>query len=135
MATAFLYGVLMKKLYVLLLDLALVSLGLMAAPMTGWMFDVIPDCPATKLGLLCPSCGGTRCVRAFFSGDFLEAFGYNPFIFLLVLYLGAALALLNVGVLMKIEWAEKTARSMTGWQAVIICAVLFAIFGVTRNFL
>ena len=124
-----------KKRFVILLDLALVVFALAAVPLTGWMFAAIPDCPATKLGLLCPSCGGTRCVRYFFSGRFGDAFLVNPFFFLLILYLGAALVLLNVGVLLNVERSEKIARTMTGWRAVVICAILFAVFGVVRNFL
>lgn len=124
-----------KKLYVILLDLALAVLALAAGPVTGWMLWFIPDCPVTKLGLLCPACGGTRCVRYFFSGRFADAFWVNPFFLLLILYLGAALVLLNVGVLLKVERSEKIARAMTSWQTVIVLAVLFAVFGVVRNFL
>ena len=124
-----------KKLYVILLDLALVISALAAQTVTGWMLRFIPDCPVMAMGLLCPACGGTRCVRYFFSGRFVDAFMVNPFFFLLILYLGAALALLNVGVLLNAERAKKLARAMTGWKAVIAAAILFAIFGVTRNFL
>ena len=123
-----------KKRFVILLDLFLVLFALAAVPLTGWMFTAIPDCPATKLGLLCPSCGGTRCVRYFFSGQFAEAFAVNPFFFALILYLGAALVLLNVGILLNVKQAERIARAMTGWWAVVLCAVLFAIFGAVRNF-
>ena len=124
-----------KKQFVLLLDLALVVFALAAVPLTGWMFAAIPDCPVTKLGLLCPACGGTRCVRYFFSGRFADAFWVNPFFLLLILYLGAALVLLNVGVLLKVERSEKIARAMISWQTVIVLAVLFAVFGVVRKFL
>ena len=124
-----------KKQFVLLLDLALVVFALAAVPLTGWMVAAIPDCPVTKLGLLCPACGGTRCVRYFFSGRFADAFWVNPFFLLLILYLGAALVLLNVGVLLKVERSEKIARAMISWQTVIVLAVLFAVFGVVRNFL
>lgn len=124
-----------KKWLVILLDLGTVATAMAAVPLTGWMFDVIPDCPATKLGLLCPSCGGTRCVRYFFSGHFGDAFAVNPFFFFLILYLGSALVLLNVGVLLKRNRIERIAVGMVNWKAVIIAAALFAVFGVTRNFL
>lgn len=136
-AAAFLYGVVMKKkkLYVRLLDLGLVALALTAKVLTGWMLRLIPACPFALAGVLCPACGGTRCVRYFFSGQFAAAFWVNPFFFVLIWYLAAALVLLNVGVLLKARRAETLARAMTGWQAVIVCAALFAIFGVVRNFM
>lgn len=122
-----------KKRFVLLLDGTLLILAAAAVPVTQWMFRNLPDCAAAEIGLPCPSCGGTRCVQAFFSGDFAAAYSFNPFFFVLIWYLGTALALLNVGVLLEIKWAEKAARIMTGWQAVVIAAVAFAIFGLTRN--
>lgn len=122
-----------KKKWVLILDGALLVMAAAAVPATQWMFLNLPDCAAAKIGLLCPSCGGTRCVRAFFSGDFGAAFSFNPFFFVMIWYLGAALVLLNIGVLLGVKWAERVARIMTGWQAVIIAAVAFAVFGVVRN--
>lgn len=124
-----------KKIRVMLLDGALLIAATMVGPVTQWMFWALPDCAAAKIGLLCPSCGGTRCVQAFFGGEFSAAFSFNPFFFVLIWYLGAALGLLNVGVLLRVKWAEKAARIMTGWQAVIIAAIVFAIFGVARNIL
>ena len=123
-----------KKTYVILLDLGLVALALLAKLLTGWMLWLLPDCPVAKMGLLCPACGGTRCVRYFFSGQLGAAFGANPFFFVLIWYLGAALVLWNVGVLLNAPKAERIARRMTDWRAVIVAAVLFAIFGVLRNF-
>jgi hypothetical protein len=122
-----------RKSYVLFLDLGLVIAAIVAAPLSRWMIACFPDCPLAVMGFLCPACGGTRCVRAFFSGDFLGAFWFNPFFFVLIFYLGAALVLLNMGVLLRIKWADQAAQIMTGWQAVIITAVIFAIFGVVRN--
>lgn len=122
-----------KKLFVLLLDLGLTILAFAAGPMTEWMLRIIPGCPVAGLGLQCPACGGTRCVRYFFSWNFADAFQANPFFFLLILYLAAALVLLNIGVMLKVQWAQRLARTMTCWQAVIATAILFAIFGVVRN--
>lgn len=122
-----------KKKVVLLLDGALLIVATLVVPMAQWMLRTLPDCSFAKIGVLCPSCGGTRCVRAFFSGEFAAAFSFNPFFFVLIWYLGAALVLLNVGVLWKVKWAERAARAMTGGTAVIIAAITFAIFGVVRN--
>lgn len=37
-------------------------------------------------GLNCPLCGGTRCVRALFSGDIAAAFYYNPLVVLCAVF-------------------------------------------------
>lgn len=124
----------MKKRYVLILDAVALALMLGAGTLTGWMMAKIPACPVMSMGMLCPACGGTRCVRFLFSGQLAEAFMINPFMFVLIWYLGAALVLLNVGALLKVSWAESVALKMTGWRAVIIAAVIYAIFGVVRNF-
>lgn len=122
-----------KKKIVLLLDAALLTAAALAVPMAKWMLWALPDCALASLGVLCPSCGGTRCVRAFFSGEFAAAFSFNPFFFVLIWYLAVALVMLNVGVLLKVRWAERAARAMTGGRAVIIAAITFALFGVVRN--
>ena len=136
LAAAFLYGEVMNrnKLFVILLDAGLLLVAMTAQTLTDWMLHVIPACPVAMLGLLCPACGGTRCVRYFFSGRFADAFVVNPFFFLLILYLAMALALLNVGVLLNVKKADQIARRMTDWRAVIVIAALLAIFGIVRNF-
>lgn len=37
--------------------------------------------------IYCPSCGGTRCIVNLINGNILDAFLYNPFIFIIVIYL------------------------------------------------
>jgi len=40
-----------------------------------------PTCNFHRLtGLPCPTCGGTRCVRALLAGDLRTAFGWNPLV-------------------------------------------------------
>lgn len=48
----------------------------------------LPECYFYKnYGILCPSCGGTRCVTNFFQGNLTEAFKYNKIYFVMILYL------------------------------------------------
>ena len=115
------------------MDVGLVALILAAGFLSRWMIATLPPCPFVAAGLLCPACGGTRCVRYLTQGAFAEAFAVNPFVFLLVFYVGIGLILLNIGVLAKAQRVEKIACAMLGWQAVIVCAVLFVVFGVLRN--
>ena len=123
-----------KKRWVFILDLAVAALAALAIPLTNLMFRWLPDCMATRFGLQCPACGGTRCVRYFFSGQLVQSFRANPFYFVLILYLAVALILLNVGVLLELPGPEKVARGMTDWRVVIVGAILFVLFGVIRNF-
>lgn len=37
--------------------------------------------------ILCPSCGGTRCVINFIHGNFYESFLYHPIFFITIIYL------------------------------------------------
>ena len=124
----------MKKKYVVLLDMGLVALALAARWLTAWMMSVIPDCPVTRFGLLCPACGGTRCVRSFLAFQWGTAVSLNPFFFVLIWYLGLALILLNVGILGNVRWAKRIAGMMLHWRMVVVAAVLFGLFGVVRNF-
>lgn len=98
------------------------------------MMALIPDCPVTRFGLLCPACGGTRCVRYFLELRWGQAFIMNPFFFALIWYVGAGLLLLNVGVLGNVSWAKRISGAMLHWRAVIVIAVLFGVFGIVRNF-
>jgi len=49
-----------------------------------------------KLGIYCPSCGGTRAFMALIDGDFVGAFLYNPFLFTVfipfIVYIGVTCA-------------------------------------------
>lgn len=116
------------------MDGLVLLLALAAKPLSGWMMEHVPACPVASVGLQCPACGGTRAVRYFFGGAFSMSFVMNPAIFLLMVYLGVALILLNVGILLKVEGLEKIGLRMTDWRAVIVWAIAFAIFGVVRNF-
>lgn len=40
----------------------------------------------THLGILCPSCQGTRCVIQFFLGNFKQSFSYHPIFFITIWY-------------------------------------------------
>lgn len=40
-----------------------------------------------KFGILCPSCGGTRCVSNFILGNFETSFSYHPIFFITIIYL------------------------------------------------
>lgn len=52
------------------------------------VISIIPNCPIKEnLHILCPSCGGTRCVVNFILGNFYESFWYHPVFFITIIYL------------------------------------------------
>lgn len=51
---------------------------------------ILPECGIRAMtGLKCPGCGGTRCMQAFFNGDFVSAFYYNAYITSVLIVLAA----------------------------------------------
>lgn len=52
------------------------------------MIKFLPACIINKtFGILCPSCGGTRCIINFINGNFKESFIYHPVFFITIIYL------------------------------------------------
>lgn len=50
--------------------------------------ELMPECWIhKKTGILCPSCGGTRCVVYLLKGDFIKAFFSNTVFFITIVYL------------------------------------------------
>lgn len=119
----------------LLLDLALIALGLAAAPCAKWMLDVLPDCYIAQMGLPCPSCGGTRAVAALCRGDVVTAWGFHPAVVLVVLYVIVLLVVLHLEVLFRLAWARFLRVCMTDYRTIIGLAVAFVLFGILRNLL
>lgn len=124
-----------KKYRILFLDLALLAAAAVAWPLSGWMLRWLPPCPFPAMGFLCPACGSTRCIRYLVQGQLGDAFAMNPFLFLLLGYIAAALLLLNIGILLDAPKTERIARSMLSWRFVLISGILFGLFGILRNFL
>ena len=73
----------------LLLELGIVFLVLIIFIMIKLnMIKYIPNCFIhEKFGILCPSCGGTRCVINFLTGNFMQSFLYHPIFFITIIYL------------------------------------------------
>lgn len=113
------------------LDAILLLAALNVKRLAVLMSDKISECIFLRMGILCPSCGGTRCVYNMASGNFSEAFAYNPFIFLVVIYAAIVLLLFNITYLFNIRL--KVFRIMANSRAVIVIAVLYALFGILRN--
>ena len=85
-------GKLKERNYVLVLQLFLILAGVLVLFLIkSNIIYKMPTCTIkTNLGIICPSCGGTRCVINLLQLNFKEAFRYHPTFFILCIYLGIA---------------------------------------------
>ncbi|MBQ3215446.1 MAG: DUF2752 domain-containing protein [Oscillospiraceae bacterium] len=120
-----------KKIMVLGLDAGLLLLYFVIGFITDSMLALPTGCVLATLGMECPSCGGTRCVRYLASGQFLKAFQMNPYFFVSIFYLGFLLVLLNSAVLFG--KGEKLLKKVATPTAAIIWAVGLIPFTILRN--
>lgn len=109
--------------------------GVLAAILSGYyllvsMTPIVIPCVFHEItGLLCPGCGVTRMLLAISRGEFVEAFGYNPALFVLLPVLAADLFWYTY---LYIRYGRVKSRihSAVMWTAIVILLV----FGVWRNF-
>ena len=112
----------------------LLSVLVVAAAVAGWamhqpLLSRLPSCLLYRAtGLLCPGCGGRRCISMLSQGRWLDAMQMNA----LLVALGVAF----VGLLLRATWQEWSHHgrhfslsSRTAW--VIVACVIG--FGVLRN--
>ena len=115
------------RLFFLVLVLAVLAMLYFGAPGSdSWWLK----CPMYQLtGWQCPLCGLQRAVHAFLHGNFLEAWRYNPALWLLLPY---------VAVWVLGSFSERVARSRVyAWvissRVVLAVILLLCIWGVARN--
>ena len=120
---------------ILLLDGLLLCFALVAKYLAMGMIAYLPDCIFARVGITCPACGATRCVRELFSGHLGQAFVLNPFVFCLIFYLAGVLILLNVGYLIPQKHCQKIGRTFISVKAIVVLGVLYMLFGVIRMML
>ena len=120
----------MKKL-VIILDSILIGAALASRWVISAMLQWIPSCPFLKMGVLCPACGGTRCVHLLIHGDIWGSFQMNPYIFLSFLFAGFLMVLLHCAAIFN--RGEKLLKTLARPATVIIWAVGFVLFGILRN--
>lgn len=124
-----------KRINILIVDGMLALLALFAPAIASLMINNIPSCAFAKMGILCPACGGTRCVESFFSGRIGEAFSYNAFFTVLIFYSALLLIIINLYCLFDLKVLKNIIRLMSGYKTIIAAAVLFAVFGFIRAYI
>lgn len=124
-----------KRRTVFIVDLILLAVLPMCAAFAPWLMAVLPDCPVTKLGLLCPACGGTRCVLFLSDGNLIGAFRMHPYLFLTVV-LGALLLIwLNAAVFFVQRKENKLLSRILRPSSIVIWAIGYGLYGILRNVL
>ncbi len=123
-----------KKINVLIADSVLLVLALLASNIAAFMIKYIPPCVFMEKGILCPACGGTRCIQSFFSGNISAAFSYNAYFTVVIFYAMVLLFLINLYCLFDFKRLKIVIRIISGKEAIVALAVGFLFFGVIRTF-
>ena len=115
------------------IDMLLLVIYLCLGKITGLMIDSgVSSCNYMKLGILCPSCGGTRCVKNLAKGRIFDAFMYNQYIFLMITYFVVIVILFNLDYVFNLEFAAKLRKKITDYKVIIMMSIGWAIFGIIR---
>ena len=125
----------MNRKSILLLDGVLILCGLFAPLLAKFLISLPIDCFVQEMGMLCPACGGTRCVSLVFQGRFTEAFWMNPYIFLTGIFAGMIIGLIHLTVLIDKDCFRKFSSHILRYRTVIVWAIGFGLFGILRNFI
>ncbi len=124
-----------KQIVTISFDILLISLVLIGRKFYEKLMALLPECVILTLtGRQCGSCGGTRCVYNFFTGNFISSFRFNPFFFFVTIYVVLLVFLFNLAFLFKIKAAEKLLKSLTNYKVIIVFAVCYLIFTFLRFF-
>lgn len=123
----------MKRRYILLLDGTLLLLVPVAALLSGWMLGNLPACGFLRYGILCPACGGTRCVKFLSRGQLAPAFQMNPYLFCTAFLALGLVILLNVVGLSQGQRGTGLLKRVCRPIWLILWAVGFSLFGILRN--
>lgn len=95
--------------------------------------EILPQCWIYEtIGLLCPACGGTRCVIYILKGNWIKAFFSHMVFFVGILYL----LIVNIVYLINLKKEKKIATWIYPkyWYAIIF-AILLIIYTIIRNLL
>ena len=101
--------------------------------LSGRMLESDTVCLFLLLGGKCLTCGGTHFVRSLLTGQIVEAFHHNEFLFITTAYLALSLLLAHPAVLLKAKWAQKLLRWMYSIPSLILFFVWMVLFVFLRN--
>ena len=114
-------------------DILLIIGGFLCRWLSGRMLESDTVCLFLLLGGKCITCGGTHFVQSLLSGQFIEAFHHNEFLFVSTAYLALSLVLLHPWLLFGARWAKKLLRWMYNLPTLILFLAGMTVFGIVRN--
>ena len=123
-----------KKKYFKLIFIELsiiISLIIIFVFVNSSFINFIPSCFWLKnYGFICPACGSTRCIISFMEWNFVASFLYNPFLFVLILYL----FLLNLLYILNTILDKKIFKFFyPKWWYIIVYFSIWAIYTIIIN--
>lgn len=119
-----------RNMILIELGILLLVLIIYIAIKTG-IVELIPKCVVnTYFHILCPACGGTRCVINFFNGNFANSFMYHQIFFIIIIYLIVLNIIFIINSFRKKEIAKNLYPNNKFW---IIFIIILAIFTILRN--
>lgn len=125
-----------KQIVTISFDILLISLVLIGQKFYEKLMALLPECIILTLtGRQCGSCGGTRCVYNFFTGNFPAAFQFNSFFFFVIIYVILLITLANLAFVFKVKSAEKPLKVIADYRIFIIFATGYFIFTLIRLFM
>lgn len=124
-----------KFYFTIILDFVAVALVLIVPFILRAMLHGAPNCWSLQMGIICPACGGTRCLLNLLEGNLVTAITLNPMVLFVVLYLCVVLLCLNFFAFTKLKLFQKALRLLTNYKLIIALTVCFVVVGTLRNFL
>ncbi len=123
----------MKRTLVVLADILAVIFSFFIPYIISIMPTNIGECYFFKHGILCPTCGATRCVYNFFTGNFIAAMHYNLVIFCGIIYALVLLVVLNIHIFKKNRYTSAILKFMISPKTIIVLVLFYIGYGLLRN--
>lgn len=123
----------MNKKSIQIIGIEIVALIVLYFFINSNYLEIIPSCWIYQAtGLLCPACGGTRCIVHIVKGNWIEAFYSHMIFFIGILYL----LMVNIVYLINLNKEKKIGTWIYPkyWYAIVF-AVLLIIYTIVRNLL
>ena len=123
-----------KKLLLLLIaDLLLIPALFACRELSKVMLSQESTCVMVLYGGQCITCGGTHFVKTLLSGQMIEAFHHNSFLFILTVIFAVSYILLHLFWLAKWEFVGKVLKTVYSIPGLIVVMVWMLGFFFVRN--
>lgn len=123
----------MNKKSIWIIGIEIVALIALYSFVNSKYLAIIPECWVYQTtGLLCPACGGTRCVVSILEGNWVKAFFSHMVFFIGILYLLS----INIIYLINLNKEKKVGTWIYPkyWYEIVFAVVLI-IYTIVRNLL